>query len=64
MNYKIVAKYLKKHSIRHIKARKVFLIMSKDIFKLQVQNRYKEQYIYDNIIEIFTTLALEPKKSI
>ena len=60
MNYKIIAKYVKSLSFDISKPDK-FLSLAKDIsnykFKIDIKsNRYK-----DNIIEIQTTLALEPK---
>ena len=60
MNYKIVAKYIKTLNFDISKPDK-FLSLSKDIsnykFKIDIKsNRFK-----DNIIEIQTTLALEPK---
>ena len=62
MNYKIIAKYVKSLSFDISKPDK-FLSLAKDIsnykFKIDIKsNRFK-----DNIIEIQTTLALEPKES-
>ena len=60
MNYKIVAKYIKSLNFDISKPEK-FFSLTKDIsnykFKIDIKsNRFKE-----NIIEIKTTLALEPK---
>ena len=63
MNYKIVAKYIKTLKFNITKPDK-FFSLTKDIsnykFKIDIKsNRFK-----DNIIEIQTTLALEPKTEI
>ena len=60
MNYKIIAKYIKNLNFDISKPDK-FFSLPKDIslykFKIDIKsNRYK-----DNIIEVQTTLALEPK---
>ena len=60
MNYKIIAKYIKNLNFDISKPDK-FFSLTKDIslykFKIDIKsNRYK-----DNIIEVQTTLALEPK---
>ena len=62
MNYKIIAKYIKKLEFNLSKPEKYFSL-TKDIsnykFKIDIKsNRYKE-----NIIEVQTTLMLEPKDS-
>ena len=62
MNYKIIAKYIKKLDFDISKPEK-FFSLTKDIsnykFKIDIKsNRYKE-----NIIEVQTTLMLEPKDS-
>ena len=62
MNYKIIAKYVKSLCFDISKPDK-FLSLAKDIsnykFKIDIKsNRFK-----DNIIEIQTTLALEPRES-
>ena len=62
MNYKIIAKYIKTLNFDISKPDK-FFSLTKDIsnykFKVDIKsNRFKE-----NIIEIQTTLALEPKDS-
>ena len=61
MSYKIIAKYIKNLNFDISKPDK-FFSLTKDIslykFKIDIKsNRYK-----DNIIEIQTTLALEPKE--
>ena len=62
MNYKIIAKYIKKLEFNLSKPEKYFSL-TKDIsnykFKIDIKsNRFKE-----NIIEVQTTLALEPKEN-
>ena len=62
MNYKIIAKYIKTLNFNISKPDK-FVSLTKDIsnykFKIDIKsNRYKE-----NIIEVQTTLMLEPKVS-
>ena len=62
MNYKIIAKYIKNLNFNISKPDK-FVSLTKDIssykFKIDIKsNRYKE-----NIIEVQTTLMLEPKVS-
>ena len=62
MNYKIIAKYIKNLNFNISKPDK-FVSLTKDIsnykFKIDIKsNRYKE-----NIIEVQTTLMLEPKNS-
>jgi len=60
MNYKIIAKYIKNLNFEISKPDK-FFSLTKDIsnykFKIDIKsNRFK-----DNVIEVQTTLALEPK---
>ena len=62
MNYKVIAKYIKTLNFNISKPDK-FVSLTKDIssykFKIDIKsNRYKE-----NIIEVQTTLMLEPKVS-
>ena len=62
MNYKIIAKYIKSLNFNISKPDK-FVSLTKDIsnykFKIDIKsNRYK-----DNVIEVQTTLVLEPKDS-
>ena len=62
MNYKIIAKYIKKLEFNLSKPEK-FFSLTKDIsnykFKIDIKsNRFKE-----NIIEVNTTLTLEPKEN-
>ena len=62
MNYKIIAKYIKSLNFNISKPDK-FISLTKDIsnykFKIDIKsNRYK-----DNVIEVQTTLVLEPKDS-
>ena len=62
MNYKIIAKYIKTLNFNISKPDK-FVSLTKDIsnykFKIDIKsNRYK-----DNVIEVQTTLSLEPRNS-
>lgn len=62
MNYKIIAKYIKNLNFEISKPEK-FFSLTKDIsnykFKIDIKsNRFK-----DNVIEVQTTLALEPKNN-
>ncbi len=62
MNYKIIAKYIKNLNFEISKPNK-FFSLTKDIsnykFKIDIKsNRFK-----DNVIEVQTTLALEPKNN-
>ena len=62
MNYKIIAKYIKNLNFEISKPDK-FFSLTKDIsnykFKIDIKsNRFK-----DNVIEVQTTLALEPKNN-
>ena len=62
MNYKVIAKYIKTLNFNISKPDK-FVSLTKDIsnykFKIDIRsNRYKE-----NILEVQTTLMLEPKNN-
>lgn len=61
MNYKIVAKYIKNIQFDISKPEK-FFSLSKDISNYKFKIDIKSNTFKDNIIEILTTLALEPKE--
>tara|TARA_Y100000768_G_C23910901_1_gene649927 strand:- start:587 stop:1003 length:417 start_codon:yes stop_codon:yes gene_type:complete len=60
MNYKIVAKYIKKLEFDISKPDK-FFSLTKDISNYKFKIDIKSNSFKDNIIEIQTTLVLEPK---
>ena len=60
MNYKIIAKYIKNLSFDISKPNKYFSL-TKDISKYKFKIDIKSNRFKDNIIEVQTTLALEPK---
>ena len=63
MSYKIVAKYIKTLKFDITKPDK-FFSLSKDISNYKFKIDIKSNRFRDNIIEIQTTLALEPKSEI
>ena len=60
MNFKIIAKYIKNLSFDISKPDK-FFSLTKDISKYKFKIDIKSNRFKDNIIEVQTTLALEPK---
>ena len=60
MNYKIIAKYIKKLDFDISKPDK-FFSLTKDISNYKFKIDIKSNRVKDNIIEILTSLALEPK---
>lgn len=62
MNYKIIAKYIKTINFNISKPDK-FFSLTKDISKYKFKIDIKSNRFKENIIEIQTTLALEPKDS-
>ncbi len=62
MNYKIIAKYIQNLNFNISKPDKFFLL-SKDISNYKFKIDIKSNRVKENIIEIQTTLALEPKDS-
>ena len=60
MNYKIIAKYIKKLDFDISKPDK-FFSLSKDILNYKFKIDIKSNRFKDNIIEVQTTLVLEPK---
>ena len=62
MSYKIIAKYIKTLNFNISKPDK-FLSLTKDISNYKFKIDIKSNSYKDNIIEVQTTLALEPKDS-
>ena len=62
MNYKIIAKYIKKLDFDISKPDKYFSL-TKDISNYKFKIDIKSSRFKDNILEIQTTLSLEPKNS-
>ena len=60
MNYKIIAKYIKKLDFDISKPNK-FFSLTKDISNYKFKIDIKSNSFKDNIIEVQTTLVLEPK---
>ena len=61
MNYKIIAKYIKKLNFDISKPDK-FFSLTKDISNYKFKIDIKSSRFKENIIEVQTTLALEPKE--
>jgi preprotein translocase subunit SecB len=61
MNYKIIGKYIKELNF-NIPNPKIFFLLSKDISNYKINIDIKSNQIKQNIIEILTTLALNPVK--
>ena len=60
MNYKIVGKYIKKINFE-IPNPKIFFLLSKKISNYKINIDIKSNQIKEKIIEVQTTLSLEPK---
>ena len=60
MNYKIIAKYIKKLDF-DISNPEKFFSLTQDISNYKFKIDIKSNRVKDNIIEILTSLALEPK---
>ena len=60
MNYKIVGKYIKKINFE-IPNPKIFFLLSKNISNYKINIDIKSNQIKEKIIEVQTTLSLEPK---
>ncbi len=60
MNYKIIAKYIKDLNFKISNPNKYFSL-TKDISNYKFKIDIKSDRFKDNIIEVITTLALEPK---
>ena len=59
MTYKILGKYIKELTF-NIPNPKTFFLLSKDIVNYKINIDIKNVQVKQNIIEIFTTLALIP----
>ena len=62
MNYKILAKYIKDLKFE-IPNSKVFFLLAKDISNYKINIDIKSNQIKEKIIEVQTTLSLNPKKN-
>ncbi len=62
MNYKILAKYIKDLKFE-IPNSKVFFLLAKNISNYKINIDIKSNQIKEKIIEIQTTLSLNPKKN-
>ena len=61
MSYKIIGKYIKELSF-NIPNPKTFFLLSKDISNYKINIDIKSSQIKQNIIEVYTTLSLNPIK--
>jgi preprotein translocase subunit SecB len=61
MNYKIIGKYIKELNFK-IPNPKTFFLLSKEIANYKINVDIKSNQINQNIIEILTTLSLNPIK--
>ncbi len=61
MNYKIIGKYIKELNF-NIPKPEIFFLLSKDISNYKINIDIKSLRIKENIIEVLTTLALNPVK--
>ena len=61
MNYKIIGKYIKKLDF-NIPNPKTFFLLSKNISNYKINIDIKSVQVKENIIEILTTLTLNPTK--
>ena len=61
MNYKIIGKYIKKLDF-NIPNPKTFFLLSKNIENYKINIDIKSAQVKQNIIEVLTTLALNPVK--
>ena len=61
MSYKIIGKYIKELNF-NIPNPKTFFLLSKDIVNYKINIDIKSTQVKQNIIEILTTLALNPIK--
>jgi len=62
MNYKIVAKYIKNLKFE-IPSPKIFFLLEKNISNYKINIDIKSNQFKDQIIEVETTLSLDPKTS-
>ena len=61
MNYKIIGKYIKELNF-NIPKPKTFFLLSKDISNYKINIDIKSVQVKENIIEVLTTLVLNPIK--
>ena len=61
MSYKIIGKYIKELKF-NIPNPKTFFLLSKDITNYKINIDIKSAQVKQNIIEVLTTLALNPVK--
>ena len=61
MNYRIIGKYIKELNF-DIPNTKTFFLLSKDISNYKINIDIKSSQVKQNIIEVLTTLALNPTK--
>ena len=61
MNYKIIGKYIKDLNF-NIPKPKTFFLLSKDITNYKINIDIKSLQVKENIIEVLTTLSLNPIK--
>ena len=61
MNYKIIGKYIKELNF-NIPNPKTFFLLSRDISNYKINIDIKSAQIKENIIEVLTTLTLNPVK--
>jgi len=62
MNYKIIGKYIKELDFK-IPNPKTFFLLSKDITNYKINIDIKSNQVKQNIIEVLTTLNLNPVKN-
>ena len=62
MSYKIIGKYIKELNF-NIPNPKTFFLLSKDISKYKINIDIKSNQVKQNIIEVLTTLSLNPIKN-
>tara|TARA_B100000886_G_scaffold67122_1_gene42176 strand:- start:8003 stop:8422 length:420 start_codon:yes stop_codon:yes gene_type:complete len=62
MNYKIIGKYIKELDFK-IPNPKTFFLLSKDIANYKINIDIKSKQVKQNIIEVLTTLNLNPIKN-
>ena len=61
MSYKIIGKYIKELNF-NIPKPEIFFLLSKDISNYKINIDIKSSQVKQNIIEVITTLALNPVK--
>mgnify|MGYP000660214614 CR=1 FL=1 len=61
MSYKIIGKYIKELNF-NIPKPEIFFLLSRDISNYKINIDIKSSQVKQNIIEVITTLALNPVK--